>query len=88
MVARFLIAIASEERTARFLESVRSGPAPDLRIYLAQVNGAPGLVATSGGGPISALAPDVYDVYDGIVQTIHLVANPEKPAGVRATESP
>jgi hypothetical protein len=35
MVARFLIAIASEERTARFLESVGSGPGPDLRIYLA-----------------------------------------------------
>jgi RNA polymerase sigma-70 factor (ECF subfamily) len=83
-VGRFLIAVASEERTARFLESVGSGPTPDLRIYLAQVNGTPGIVATSGGEPISALAPDVYD---GVVQTMHLVANPEKLAGVRAAES-
>ena len=84
-VARFLVTVAREERMARFLESVGSEPAPDLRIHLAQVNGSPGIVATSGGRPITAL---VLDVADGLVQTVHLVANPEKLAGVRAVETP
>ena len=70
---------------ARFLDSVGSEPAPDLRIHLAQVNGGPGIVVTSGGGPITVL---VLDVADGLVQTVHLVANPEKLAGVRAVEAP
>ena len=84
-VARFLVTVATEERMARFLESVGSEPAPDLRIHLAQVNSGPGIVATSGGRPITAL---VLDVADGLVQTVHLVTNPEKLAGVRAVEAP
>src|SRR5215207_1954075 len=80
-VARFLVAVATEEQMARFLESVGVGPAPDLCIHLAQVNGGPGIVATSEGEPISAI---VLDVADGVVQTVHLVANPEKLVGVRA----
>jgi RNA polymerase sigma-70 factor (ECF subfamily) len=80
-VARFLVAVATEEQMARFLESVGVGPAPDLRIHLAQVNGGPGIVVTSEGEPISAI---VLDVADGVVQTVHLVANPEKLVGVRA----
>ena len=83
-VARFLVTVATEERMARFLESVGSEPAPDLRIHLAQVNGSPGIVATSGGRPITVL---VLDVADGLVQTVHLVTNPEKLAGVRAVEA-
>jgi RNA polymerase sigma-70 factor (TIGR02957 family) len=84
-VARFLVAVATEERMARFLESVGNGAASDLRIHLAQVNGGPGLVATSEGESITAI---VLDVADGVVQTVHLVANPEKLAGVRAVEAP
>jgi RNA polymerase sigma-70 factor (TIGR02957 family) len=84
-VARFLVAVANEERTAQFLESVGDEPAPDLRINLAHVNGGPGVVATSGGRPITAL---VLEVSDGLVQTVHLVANPEKLAGVRGIETP
>ena len=44
-------------------------------------NGRMGIVATSEGEPITAI---VLDVADGVVQTVHLVANPEKLAGVRA----
>jgi Sigma-70, region 4 len=84
-VARFLVAVATEEQMARFLESVGVGPAHDLRIHLAQVNGGPGIVATSEGELITAI---VQDVTDGVVQTVHLVANPEKLAGVRAVEAP
>ena len=77
--------VRGADRVARFLESVGSEPAPDLRIHLAQVNGGPGIVVTSEGRPITAL---VLDVADGLVQTVHLVANPEKLAGVRAVEAP
>jgi RNA polymerase sigma-70 factor (ECF subfamily) len=85
-VARFLLAVATEERMARFLRSVGSEPvAADLRVHMAPINGGPGVVITSQGRPVSAL---VLDVSDGAVQTIHLVANPEKLAGVRGIEAP
>ncbi len=84
-VARFLLAVATERKTARFLESVGSQPSGEVRVHLAPVNGEPGVVITAGNEPISAL---VLDVSDGLVQTIRLVANPEKLAGVRAVETP
>jgi RNA polymerase sigma-70 factor (TIGR02957 family) len=84
-VARFLLAVATEERTARFLQSVGSEPSLDVLVHLAQVNGGPGIVVAAGGRPISAL---VLDVADGLVRTIHLVANPEKLAGVRGIGTP
>jgi RNA polymerase sigma-70 factor (TIGR02957 family) len=84
-VARFLLAVATEERMARFLRSVGSEPiVADLRVRVAPVNGGPGILAVSGDKPISAL---VLDVSEGVVRTIHLVANPEKLAGVRGFET-
>jgi RNA polymerase sigma-70 factor (ECF subfamily) len=83
-VARFLLAVATEEKSARFLESIGAEPLADLRVYPAQVNGGPGVVITSQGRPVSAL---LLDVADGAVQTIHLVANPEKLAGVHGFEA-
>lgn len=84
-VARFLVAIVGEEPTDRFLESVGLGSSGEVRVRMAPVNGETGVVITVGGEPISAL---VLDVYDGMVRTIRLVANPEKLAGVRAVEAP
>ena len=85
-VARFLLAVATEERMARFLRSVGSEPiVADLRVRVAPVNGESGLLVVSGDKPISAL---VLDVSEGVVRTIHLVANPEKLAGVRGFETP
>ena len=84
-VARFLVAVAGEERTARFLESVGSGPSGEVRVHLAPVNGETGVVITAGGEPISTL---ILDVSDGVVQNVHLVANPKKLAGLRGVESP
>ena len=83
-VARFLVAVATEERMARFLASVGSEPSGEVRVHPAQVNGGAGIVVTSGDEPISAL---LLDISEGVVQTIHLVANPEKLAGVRAVEA-
>jgi RNA polymerase sigma-70 factor (TIGR02957 family) len=85
-VARFLLTVATEERMARFLRSVGSEPiVADLRVRVAPVNGGPGILVVSGDRPISAL---VLDVSEGVVQTIHLVANPEKLAGVRGIVMP
>jgi len=85
-VARFLLAVATEERMARFLRSVGSEPvAANLRVHVSQINGGPGILVVSGDKPISAL---VLDISDGVVRTIHLVANPEKLAGVRGIETP
>lgn len=83
-VARFLVAIVGEEPTDRFLESVGLGSSGEVRVRMAPVNGETGVVITVGDEPISAL---VLDVYDGMVRTIRLVANPEKLAGVRAVEA-
>ena len=84
-VARFMLAVATEERTARFLRSIGAETTLDVRVHLAQVNGEPGVVVTSATRPISAL---VLDVASDLVQTIHLVANPEKLAGVRGIGTP
>ena len=84
-VARFLLAVATEERMARFLRSVGSEPiVADLHVSMASVNGGPGILIVSGDKPISAL---VLDVSEGVVRTIHLVANPEKLAGVSGIET-
>jgi RNA polymerase sigma-70 factor (TIGR02957 family) len=84
-VARFLVTVSTEERFTKFLESVGLEPSGEVRVHPARVNGGPGVVITSGGEPISAL---VFDISDGVVQTIHLVANLEKLAGVRRIETP
>ena len=84
-VARFLLAVATEEQTARFLQSVGAEPSLDVRVHLAQINGGPGIIVAVGGRPISAL---VLDIADGLVRTIYLVANPEKLAGVRGIGTP
>ena len=83
-VARFLLAIGTESQMARFLQSIGTEPPSDVRVGLARVNGGPGIVATSEGRPITAI---VLDVADGVVHTVHLVANPDKLLGVRAVES-
>jgi RNA polymerase sigma-70 factor (TIGR02957 family) len=85
-VARFLLAVATEERLARFLRSVGSDPiVADLRVSMAPVNGESGILLVSEGKPISVL---VLGVSDGVVRTIYLVANPEKLDGVRGIVTP
>lgn len=66
-VARFLIGIASDPTVA------------DLTVELMEVNGGPAIVAFAAGGPVMVLA---LDVTDGMVQTVRLVANPDKLAGL------
>jgi RNA polymerase sigma-70 factor (TIGR02957 family) len=84
-VAHFLTAISTPQKMAQFLLSVSTEPLSEVDVCLAEVNGGPGIVATAGGKPVATI---VLDVSDGRVQTIHLVANPEKMAGVREIETP
>jgi RNA polymerase sigma-70 factor, ECF subfamily len=74
------------DKVARFLAAIATRPGQDVRARIAQVNGGPGIVvATSEGEPVAAL---VLDVAGGVVRSVHLVANPEKLAGVRAPGTP
>jgi RNA polymerase sigma-70 factor (ECF subfamily) len=85
-VARFLLAVATEERMARFLKSVGSEPiVANLRVSLVPVNGGSGILVVSEDKPISVL---VLGVSDGVVRTIYLVANPQKLDGVRGIVTP
>ena len=84
-VARFLVAIQRPEHVARFFGTTATEVALDLRIHIVQVNGGPGIVVTYEGKPVPTI---VLDGLGGVVQTIHLVANPDKLLGVRAIESP
>jgi hypothetical protein len=73
------------DNVARFLAAVATRPGQDVRARIAKVNGGPGIVVTSEGEPVAAL---VLDVAGGVVRTVHLVANPEKLAGLRAPDTP
>jgi RNA polymerase sigma-70 factor (TIGR02957 family) len=73
------------DSVARFLVAVATRLGQDVQSRLAQVNGGPGIVVVSEGEPVAAL---VLDVTGGVVRTVHLVANPEKLAGVRAPGTP
>lgn len=83
-VAQFLVAIQRPEHVARFFGTTATEVAPDLRVRIAQVNGGPGIVITYKDTPVTTI---VLDLTDGVVQIIHLVANPEKLIGVRAIET-
>jgi RNA polymerase sigma-70 factor (ECF subfamily) len=61
-----------------------SEPLPDAHLHIAQVNGGPGILAALEGKPVAAV---ILDVAGGVIQTIHLVANPDKLIGIRAIEA-
>jgi RNA polymerase sigma-70 factor (ECF subfamily) len=75
--------IEGADKVARFLAAV--GPqgmeVPGLRMELAEVNGAPAVVAWTDEGPFMALQ---LVVADGLVQQIFYVANPDKLRGIAA----
>jgi hypothetical protein len=64
---------------------VATRPGQDVQARLAHVNGGPGIVVISEGEPVATL---VLDVADGVVRTVHLVANPDKLAGIRTPATP
>jgi RNA polymerase sigma-70 factor (TIGR02957 family) len=81
--------IVGADKVARFFLSIWTIPysdwigvaeGPDLEVRLARVNDGPGLVTTAGAKPVGAL---VLEIADGLVQSIDLMANPDKLGGLR-----
>ena len=68
-VARFLLATAAEGLST-----------PDLHVEVADVNGAPGVVAWVGDAPFLTMS---LVVVDGRVEQVLVVRNPDKLAGLR-----
>jgi RNA polymerase sigma-70 factor (ECF subfamily) len=91
-IMRFLRAVARPENTAKFLASIgmaSAGGAAESRDLLArfifrvaEVNGAPAMLALVGERVVVVLTVDVIGER---VQTIHLIANPDKLARVTQT---
>jgi RNA polymerase sigma-70 factor (ECF subfamily) len=70
-VARFMVAIARPERGAA-----------GITLHRVEVNGQPGrLMVDADGQPVGVLS---LDVADGLVQTVHIVINPDKLTHLRA----
>jgi hypothetical protein len=73
--------IVGADKVARFLAAV--GPQgtelPGLRVEIAEINGAPAVVAWTDDGPFMALQ---LVLADGLVEQVLYVANPDKLAGL------
>jgi RNA polymerase sigma-70 factor (ECF subfamily) len=75
-VARFFLSVW----TIPYPDWVGAAAGPDLEVRLARVNDGPGLIGTVDGEPVGAI---VLEIADGVIQTIDLIANPDKLAGLR-----
>jgi RNA polymerase sigma-70 factor (ECF subfamily) len=73
--------IVGAEKVARFLAAVgpQGAEIPGLRVEVADVNGAPALVAWSDAGPYMALQ---LVLVDGLVEQVLFMGNPDKLAGL------
>lgn len=75
--------IEGADNVGRFLAGISKYAQPDLTIHLVPLNSQPGIVAISAGAPVVAAT---LDVEDGHIQTVYLVVNPDKLAGLRFDE--
>ena len=76
--------IVGADKVARFLAAVgrrRAATSPACGSGLAEINGAPAVVAWTDAGPYMALQ---LVLADGLVQQVLYVANPDKLAGIGA----
>jgi RNA polymerase sigma-70 factor (ECF subfamily) len=75
--------IEGADKVARFLAAI--GPlgaeVPGLRVDVAEVNGAPAVLAWTDEGPFMALQ---LVVVDGLVEQVFYIGNPEKLRGIAA----
>jgi RNA polymerase sigma-70 factor (ECF subfamily) len=74
-VVRFLTAIATPHAAELFLASIGARTDAAFEFGLTEVNGAPAMVAWAGGRAITVVS---LVIVDDLVQTIYLVANPDK----------
>jgi RNA polymerase sigma-70 factor (ECF subfamily) len=79
--------IVGAEKVARFLAAVgpQGADLPGLRVEVAEVNGAPALVAWTDAGPYMALQ---LVLADGLVEQVLFMGNPDKLRGLNAGEPP
>jgi RNA polymerase sigma factor (sigma-70 family) len=68
-------AIRGLEMVARALVTFAGRMPVDPTTHLVQLNGGPGIVVRSGGTAVAAIS---LHLVDGVVETIHLISNPEK----------
>jgi len=73
--------IVGADKVARFLAAVgpQGADLPGLRVEVAEINGAPAVVAWTDDGPFMALQ---LVLANGLVEQVLYVANPEKLAGL------
>ncbi|TQN41420.1 RNA polymerase sigma-70 factor (ECF subfamily) [Blastococcus colisei] len=75
--------ILGAEKVARFVAATATQgfSLPGLRVEVAEVNGAPGIVAWAGEEPLLAMS---LVVADGVVEQVLIVRNPDKLSGLSA----
>ncbi len=66
------------DNVARFFVAVAGRPLPGLQTRLAELNGAPALIARTDDGPVAATVLEF--AADGSIERIYLIANPAKLA--------
>ncbi|WP_369986869.1 RNA polymerase sigma factor SigJ [Streptosporangium sp. 'caverna'] len=54
----------------------------DPSLSVVQLNGGPGIVVRSGPAPVAVM---ILNLVDGVVESIHLITNPEKLSGLRSS---
>lgn len=74
-VGRFLAAVTEERNVTRFLASVGVEGMDALDIRVTEVNGGPGVLISAAGEAVLMIA---LDVFEGRVQHVYLLVNPDK----------
>lgn len=73
-------AVRGAELVARALVTFAGRMPEDPSADVVQVNGGPGIVVRSGSTPVVVI---ILHLVDGVVETVHLISNPEKLTGLR-----
>lgn len=76
-VSRYLMSISSPVNIARFMASIGMSDVHDLSFGVAMLNNAPSLTISADGRVVTVMT---LLVVDGRIETIYLIANPEKVA--------
>ena len=82
-VGRFLTAITEERNVTRFLASVGIEGMDGLDIRVTEVNGGPGVLVAAAGDAVLMIA---LDVFEGRVQHVYLLVNPDKLSRLSAVD--
>ncbi|MFI7699274.1 RNA polymerase sigma-70 factor [Nonomuraea sp. NPDC049480] len=84
-VGRYLQSINTPESIARFLASIGMAETLGVSVGMGEVNNGPAIVISADGKVITVIS---LMVADGKIDTVYLVANPEKIAHLRPATGP